>query len=96
MPSREKNVTIRTTKLARSLTYSPTQVQDEMLGNEQIIDALDGMEFFDANGDGEMECDVQEDDLLGDDLMELEGKAQSSMLAGCSKDKIYAIEECKK
>lgn len=83
LPSREQNVTIRTSSLARSLTYSPTQAQEDMLGNEQIIDALDGMELFDTVGDGAMECDVQNDDLLGEDLMVLEDNVQASTFA-CS------------
>lgn len=41
--------------------------------NEQIIGALNDMELVDRNNDGSMmECEAQEDDLLGEDLIAME------------------------
>lgn len=41
--------------------------------NEQIIGALNDMKLVDQNNDGSMmECEEQEDDLLGDDLIAME------------------------
>lgn len=41
--------------------------------NEQIIGALNDMKLVDQNNDGSMmECEEQEDDLLGEDLIAME------------------------
>lgn len=41
--------------------------------NEQIIGALNDMKLVDQNNDGSMmECEAQEDDLLGEDLIAME------------------------
>lgn len=77
----DENVTIRNKSLARSLTYSP-QPSENALENEQIIGALNGMELIESIEDEAMECDVQEDDLLGEELMDLERQDQSIVVAG--------------
>lgn len=92
-PSMEENVTIRNKRLARSLTYSPPTTEDG-LESEQIIDALSGMELEHIDA-GDMDCDVPEDDLLGEDLMELEGKAQPSIVAGSSSNNV-AVQSSKR
>ncbi|KAH0858743.1 hypothetical protein Bca4012_043917 [Brassica carinata] len=69
------NVTIRAKCTPRSLTFSPSSLQVEANGfeNEQIIGALNDMELVDRNNDGSMmECEAQEDDLLGEDLIAME------------------------
>ncbi|KAF8104273.1 hypothetical protein N665_0175s0002 [Sinapis alba] len=81
--STNNNVTIRTKSLALFLTFSP-QASADALQNEKIIGALSDMELLDSNDGGMMECDVQEDDLLGEELMDIEDKAQSSVVAGSS------------
>ncbi|KAF3605545.1 hypothetical protein DY000_02049309 [Brassica cretica] len=82
-PLMEENVTVRNKSLALSLTYSPQAPKDE-LENAQIIGALNGMELLESNDDKAMECDVQGDDLLGEELMEIEGQDQSIVVAGPS------------
>ncbi|KAJ4902413.1 Uncharacterized protein Rs2_16364 [Raphanus sativus] len=66
------NVTIRS--LARTLTFSPASLQVELNGleNNQIIGALEDMEIVEQQDDGTMECEIQDDDLLGDELMAIE------------------------
>lgn len=72
------NVTIR--GFARTLTFSPASLQVELNGleNDQIIGALDDMEIVEQHDGGMMECEVQDDDLLGEDLMAI--KASESAL----------------
>ncbi|KAF8087296.1 hypothetical protein N665_0592s0008 [Sinapis alba] len=81
--STSNNVTIMTKSLALSLTFSP-QASADALHNEKIFGVLNDMELLDSNGGGIMECDVQEDDLLGEELMDIEDKVQSSVVAGSS------------
>ncbi|KAF8080166.1 hypothetical protein N665_0970s0002 [Sinapis alba] len=83
LPPMEDNVTIMTTSLARSLIFSP-QASADALENVQIIGAFNDMELLDSNDGGMIECDVQEDDLLGEELMDIEDKAQYSVVAGSS------------
>ncbi|KAH0866980.1 hypothetical protein HID58_074002 [Brassica napus] len=52
------------------LTFSP-QAKDPI--DDQIIGALSDMELVDQQGSGLMDTDVNEDDLLGAELMEMEG-----------------------
>lgn len=52
----DENVTVRKKSLARSLTYSPQR--EDVLENEQIIGALDGMEILDSKDAEAMECDA--------------------------------------
>ncbi|KAF3610587.1 hypothetical protein DY000_02047400 [Brassica cretica] len=47
---------IRNKSLARSLTYSPQR--EDVLENEQIIGAFDGMEILDSKDAEAMECDA--------------------------------------
>ncbi|KAL0730621.1 hypothetical protein Bca4012_026714 [Brassica carinata] len=75
-PIEDDNVTIRAKCAPRSLTFSPSSLQVEANGfeNEQIIGALSDMEIVDqSNEGGIMEYELQEDDLLGEDLNEMEG-----------------------
>uniref|UniRef100_M4DXS5 Uncharacterized protein n=1 Tax=Brassica campestris TaxID=3711 RepID=M4DXS5_BRACM len=44
-----------------------------MVIDDQIIGALSDMELVDQQGSGLMDTDVNEDDLLGVELMEMEG-----------------------
>lgn len=57
LPPMEENIMIRTKCLARSLTYSP-QAPEDGLESEQIIGALNGMELYENNDDGAMDCDA--------------------------------------
>lgn len=66
------NVTVR--GLARTLTFSPASLQVELNGleNDQMIGALEDMEIVEQQDDAMMECEVQDDDLLGEDLIAIE------------------------
>ncbi|WZY87153.1 hypothetical protein YC2023_033537 [Brassica napus] len=68
------NVTVRSGAVdvadGRILTFSP-QAKDPI--DDQIIGALSDMELVDQQGSGLMDTDVNEDDLLGVELMEMEG-----------------------
>lgn len=94
-PSREANGTIRTESFARSLSlsFSPPVAMNG-LENEQIIGALNEMELIDSNDDGMMDCDVQEDDRLEKDLVEIENKSHSLVVAGSST--AHAASKCSK
>ena len=73
--AQDDNITIRAKCTPRSLTFSPSSLQVEANGfeNEQIIGALNDMKLVDQNNDGSMmECEEQEDDLLGEDLIAME------------------------
>ncbi|KAF3526925.1 hypothetical protein F2Q69_00047670 [Brassica cretica] len=70
-PSKEDNITIRDKSVALSLTFSP-QVPDNKVGNDQIIGPLNDMEIMDPNADAMMDYDVQDNDLLGEDFMDVE------------------------
>uniref|UniRef100_A0A0D2ZQU5 Protein DETOXIFICATION n=1 Tax=Brassica oleracea var. oleracea TaxID=109376 RepID=A0A0D2ZQU5_BRAOL len=78
-PSRvrsSENVTVRgrvdEVPDARLLTFSP---QAKGPVDDQIIGALSDMELVDQQDSGLMDTDANEDDLLGDELMEMEGEA---------------------
>lgn len=81
----EENVTIRNISMARSLTYSP-HATENALENEQIIGDLNGMELLESNDEEAMDYDVQEDDLLGEELMELEGHEKPADVAKYAED----------
>ncbi|KAG5416113.1 hypothetical protein IGI04_003680, partial [Brassica rapa subsp. trilocularis] len=57
---------------ARLLTFSP---QAKGTVDDQIIGALSDMDLVDQQDSGLMDTDANEDDLLGDELMEMEGDA---------------------
>ena len=78
-PSRvrsSENVTVRgrvdEVPDARLLTFSP---QAKGPVDDQIIGALSDMDLVDQQDSGLMDTDANEDDLLGDELMEMEGEA---------------------
>lgn len=76
----EYNITIRNKDVTRSLTYSPLSKEPKATGDEQMIDALNDMEIVDQNAGGMMDCEVHDDDLLGEELMELEDRDQPGSL----------------
>ncbi|KAG5375342.1 hypothetical protein IGI04_039938 [Brassica rapa subsp. trilocularis] len=78
----EDNVTIRGKNVALSLTFSPQA--NGGAENDQIIGALKDMEILDTNDAGMMECDVQNDDLLADEVREMDEKATHSHVAASS------------
>ncbi|KAG2266985.1 hypothetical protein Bca4012_075533 [Brassica carinata] len=59
----------------RILTFSP-QAKDPI--DDQIIGALSDMELVDQQGSGLMDTDVNEDDLLGAELIDMEGEDPSN------------------
>ncbi|KAF2607556.1 hypothetical protein F2Q68_00043191 [Brassica cretica] len=81
----EDNVTIRNRSVARSLTFSPSnQVPADEIGNDQIIGTLNDMELLEQNDGGMMDYDVHDDDLLGDELIDMEDNMHSSSVVGPS------------
>ncbi|KAF3521472.1 hypothetical protein F2Q69_00046168 [Brassica cretica] len=81
----EDNVTIRNRSVARSLTFSPSnQVLADEIGNDQIIGTLNDMELLEQNDGGMMDYDVHDDDLLGDELIDMEENMHSSSVVGPS------------
>lgn len=81
----EDNVTIRNRSVARSLTFSPSnQVPADEIGNDQIIGTLNDMELLEQNDGGMMDYDVRDDDLLGDELIDMEDNMHSSSVFGPS------------
>ncbi|KAF2535491.1 hypothetical protein F2Q68_00019880 [Brassica cretica] len=89
-PSMEDNVTFRC-NLNRSLTFSP-QGSANVIENDQMIGALNDMDLVEPFEGAMMECDDHADDLLGQDLMELEEKGQSSQVAESSRAKASTKE----
>ncbi|CAH8357176.1 unnamed protein product [Eruca vesicaria subsp. sativa] len=79
----EENVTIHSKGVARSLTFSPQTSAFES-GGEHVIETLSGMEIKISDEDEMMAC---EDDLFGEELMELEGQPQSSIAETTSNTK---------
>lgn len=67
----EDNVTIRPKGTARALSFSPND-SSRMVRDEHIIGALSDIDLVSQQEEGMMDCEIQEDDLLEDDLMEME------------------------
>lgn len=89
----EGNVTKRVKEATRALSFpalSDQELQDG-IGDKQIIGALSDMEIADPHDGEMMECDVHDDDLLGQELTEMESSAsrQASVKIGRSDDKTY-------
>ncbi|KAG2274902.1 hypothetical protein Bca52824_057457 [Brassica carinata] len=68
----EDNVTVRNKGETRALAFSPSGGQDPTTADDQIIGALSDMELVEQSNDG-MEEETEGDDLLGVELMEMEG-----------------------
>ncbi|KAH0862874.1 LOW QUALITY PROTEIN: hypothetical protein HID58_080085, partial [Brassica napus] len=84
----EDNATVRTKGATRSLTYSPLNKEDaNAMEDDQMIGALNDMELI-TMMKVLMECNVQEDDLLGEDLMEMEDGVQPYIQGVTSKAKV--------
>ena len=77
--------------LTRSLTFSP-QGSANVTDNDQMIGALNDMDMVEPYEGAMMECDDHADDLLGEDLMDLEDKVQSSVMAESSRTKASTKE----
>ncbi|KAG5410678.1 hypothetical protein IGI04_006997, partial [Brassica rapa subsp. trilocularis] len=79
----DDNVTKRPRVSPRLLTFSPTE--KALPADAQIIGALNGMEIVDPINteeelhDQEMLAEIQEDDMLGEDLMEMEAGSTSNV-----------------
>ncbi|KAG2312194.1 hypothetical protein Bca52824_023751 [Brassica carinata] len=73
------NVTKRRRDVTRVLSFSPKE--DVLPMDAQVIDALNDMEILESSKlkDGMMMIDDQEDDLLGDELMELESEGHKEV-----------------
>uniref|UniRef100_A0A0D2ZQM2 Uncharacterized protein n=1 Tax=Brassica oleracea var. oleracea TaxID=109376 RepID=A0A0D2ZQM2_BRAOL len=73
----DENVTKRTKGLTRSLSFTTLSDQEPVIvvGDNQIIGALNDMEIEDQQDDGMMECEMLHEDLLGLDLKEMEDTA---------------------
>lgn len=86
----EGNVTLRNKEVSCQLSFSPSSLQAQEDGNEneQIIGALNDMELAEHDEGGMMECDVHDDDLLGEDLMAMEEAAP-----GTSTAKVHSVEK---
>ncbi|CAN6860584.1 unnamed protein product [Brassica oleracea] len=61
------NVTVRDRGVSKSLSFSPKDG-----GDEAIIGALSGMDLSVPQDEHMIDCEVNDDDLLGMDLMEME------------------------
>ncbi|CAN7030020.1 unnamed protein product, partial [Brassica oleracea var. botrytis] len=68
----EDNVTVRNKGETRALAFSPSGGQDPTTSDDQIIGALSDMELVEQSNDS-MEEETERDDLLGVELMEMEG-----------------------
>ncbi|KAG2304417.1 hypothetical protein Bca52824_033068 [Brassica carinata] len=67
--------------------------------DEQIIDALNDMDLVDQDAGCIMDCEAQDDDLLGEELMELEERDWPDSIGTSSngndkKTKLQSREEC--
>ncbi|KAH0862614.1 LOW QUALITY PROTEIN: hypothetical protein HID58_079825 [Brassica napus] len=87
----EENVTKHLKEATRALSF-PALIDQELqegLGDKQIIGALSDMEIADPHDGEMMECDVRDDDLLGQELTEMDslGSRQASVKIGRSDDK---------
>ncbi|KAG2312310.1 hypothetical protein Bca52824_023867 [Brassica carinata] len=89
----EENVTLRNKEVSCLLSFSPSsfQVHENGNDNDQIIEALNDMEIVEQYDGGMMECDVQDDDLLGEDLMTMEEVKQP--VSGPSTMKVHSGEK---
>ncbi|CAF1751095.1 hypothetical protein Bca4012_044239 [Brassica carinata] len=65
--SESYNVTVRDRGVSKSLSFSP-----KASGDEAIIGALSGMDLTVPQDEHMIDCEVNDDDLLGMDLMEME------------------------
>lgn len=91
------NVTFRAKEIAQSLSLSPktSYLNEDAL----VIGALSDMEIADKHDDEMMEGEVQNDDLLGIDLMEIEAGHVSSNIVESSRhpgDTSYGRSKSKK
>ncbi|KAG2250906.1 hypothetical protein Bca52824_081042 [Brassica carinata] len=70
----EENATKRSKGAPRSLSFTTLGDQEltNVAGDDQIIDALNGMDIEDQQDGGMVDCEVQNDDLLGMELAEME------------------------
>ena len=87
----EENVTKRVKEATQALSFpalSNQELQDGV-GDKQIIGAVSDMEIADPHDGEMMECDVRDDDFLGQELTEMEslGSRQASVKIGRSDDK---------
>ncbi|KAF2568817.1 hypothetical protein F2Q68_00024572 [Brassica cretica] len=81
----EENVTVRERGTIRAITFYPMEEvgQKEVHDEDQIIDALQDMDIVGSSSlmtsdhTTRMECDIDGDDLLGDELMERESGGAS-------------------
>ena len=73
----DENVTKRSKGSPRSLTFSALSTKELMPvdGDDLIIDALNDMDIVEQQDGGMMDCEVQNDDLMGLELAEMEDKA---------------------
>ncbi|KAF3554885.1 hypothetical protein F2Q69_00012121 [Brassica cretica] len=73
---REENVTKRPKVSPQVLSFESLSDKESEMGDgeDRIIDALTDMDIADKQDDGLMDCDVQNDDLMGLELAEMEEK----------------------
>ncbi|KAG2288872.1 hypothetical protein Bca52824_048476 [Brassica carinata] len=81
---REENVTKRPKVSPRVLSFESLSDKELEMGDgeDRIIDALTDMDIADKQDDGLMDCDVQNDDLMGLELAEMEEKTAHIKSAG--------------
>ncbi|KAG5384234.1 hypothetical protein IGI04_035704 [Brassica rapa subsp. trilocularis] len=88
----EDNVTVRSRSMGngdgKALTFSPQK--DKEISDDQIIGALSDMDIVEHNDKCLLDAEDHDDDLLGADLMELEGNARLS--GETTKDKGVNVE----
>ncbi|KAF3581169.1 hypothetical protein DY000_02030490 [Brassica cretica] len=74
--SRDENVTKRSKGTPRSLAFNTLTEHDPKPTTEddQVIDALNDMDITDKLDGGLMDCEMQNDDLMGLELAEMEDK----------------------
>ncbi|KAG2323222.1 hypothetical protein Bca4012_058732 [Brassica carinata] len=94
--------TFRNKEVIRSLNYWPVDKEPKATKDEQMIDALNDMELVDQYAGGIMDCEVHDDDLLGEELMEYEerdwpvsiGTTRTAMIKNEGPEPRRVLDEC--
>ncbi|KAF2582466.1 hypothetical protein F2Q68_00003322 [Brassica cretica] len=91
----DENVTKRSKGSHRSLTFSTLSAKELMPvdGDDLIIDALNDMDIAEQQDGGMMDCEVQNDDLMGLELAEMEDKAVQDVTHKSQKPAVKASKE---
>ncbi|KAH0891777.1 hypothetical protein HID58_054206, partial [Brassica napus] len=93
----DENVTKRSKGSHRYLTFSTLSAKELMPvdGDDLIIDALNDMDIAEQQDGGMMDCEVQNDDLMGLELAEMEDKAVQDVTHKSQKPAVKASKGSK-